>query len=145
MRLKRSIEKSESPSMSTRKLSLFNRWKNQNLTTEFALEGISEEELVEYKEAFRLFDKVSQIFHFKACFLKITPPLFKFLLTVSCQHIFLNNEGGLSRYELISLRRISAGFMPFKGVSHLHTEFVGTRNPWKYLLAKLIVRVYTMM
>jgi hypothetical protein len=58
MRLKRSIEKSESPSMSTRKLSLFNRWKNQNLTADFALEGISEEELVEYKEAFRLFDKV---------------------------------------------------------------------------------------
>lgn len=43
--------------MSTRKLSLFNRWKNQTLV-DSALEGISEEEMVEYKEAFRLFDKV---------------------------------------------------------------------------------------
>lgn len=61
MRLKRQIDfgKNESPSMSTRKLSLFNRWKNQNLTTEVDIEGISEEELVEYKEAFRLFDKAS--------------------------------------------------------------------------------------
>ena len=60
MRLKRQIDfgKNDSPSMSTRKLSLFNRWKNQNLATEVDIEGISEEELVEYKEAFRLFDKV---------------------------------------------------------------------------------------
>ena len=43
--------------MSTRKLSLFNRWKNQALA-DTALDGISEEEMVEYKEAFRLFDKV---------------------------------------------------------------------------------------
>ncbi|KAI6184614.1 Calmodulin-like protein [Aphelenchoides bicaudatus] len=57
MRLKHRIEKTESPSMSTRKLSLFNRWKNQNLTNDYALDGISEEELIEYKEAFRLFDK----------------------------------------------------------------------------------------
>uniref|UniRef100_A0A914HW86 EF-hand domain-containing protein n=1 Tax=Globodera rostochiensis TaxID=31243 RepID=A0A914HW86_GLORO len=42
--------------MSTRKLSLFNRWKSQALL-DTALEGISEEEMVEYKEAFRLFDK----------------------------------------------------------------------------------------
>lgn len=39
-----------------RKMSLFNRWKAQ--TSESGLDGISEEELVEYKEAFRLFDKV---------------------------------------------------------------------------------------
>lgn len=68
MRLKRRLEKRDSPSMSTRKLSLFNRWKNQNLTADVALEGISEEELVEYKEAFRLFDKVSlSLYHLFAC------------------------------------------------------------------------------
>ncbi|TMS34778.1 hypothetical protein L596_002300 [Steinernema carpocapsae] len=38
-----------------RKMSLFNRWKQQS--HESGLEGISEEELIEYKEAFRLFDK----------------------------------------------------------------------------------------
>lgn len=43
--------------MSTRKLSLFNRWKNQALS-DTILDGISEEEMTEYKEAFRLFDKV---------------------------------------------------------------------------------------
>ncbi|KAI1712442.1 EF hand domain-containing protein [Ditylenchus destructor] len=42
--------------MSTRKLSLFNRWKTQTLA-DTQLEGISEEEMIEYKEAFRLFDK----------------------------------------------------------------------------------------
>jgi len=56
-----SVEKQEKRresfvAMSTRKLSLFNRWKNQaNVDNE--LEGISEEEMIEYKEAFRLFDK----------------------------------------------------------------------------------------
>jgi hypothetical protein len=45
--------------MTSRKMSLFNRWKNQSIF-DTALEGISEEEMFEYKEAFRLFDKVSQ-------------------------------------------------------------------------------------
>ncbi|KAL3108379.1 hypothetical protein niasHT_015301 [Heterodera trifolii] len=48
--------RASSLAMSTRKLSLFNRWKNQAML-DTALEGISEEEMVEYKEAFRLFDK----------------------------------------------------------------------------------------
>jgi len=42
--------------MSTRKLSLFNRWKNQTQIDD-GIEGISEEEMLEFKEAFRLFDK----------------------------------------------------------------------------------------
>lgn len=41
---------------SKRKTSLFNRWKQQNASEQF--EGITEEEMIEYKEAFRLFDKV---------------------------------------------------------------------------------------
>ncbi len=45
----------------SRKMSLFNRWKQQ--TNEISLEGIGEEELAEYKEAFRLFDKVSLQLH----------------------------------------------------------------------------------
>lgn len=53
--------------MSTRKLSLFNRWKNQTLIDSCALEGISEEEMVEYKEAFRLFDKVRNTKNFVKC------------------------------------------------------------------------------
>lgn len=43
---------------SNRKSSLFNRWKQQSTADQ--LEGISEEEMIEYKEAFRLFDKVIQ-------------------------------------------------------------------------------------
>jgi hypothetical protein len=42
--------------MTSRKLSLFNRWKNQSIF-DTALEGITDEEMFEYKEAFRLFDK----------------------------------------------------------------------------------------
>ncbi|CAD5214589.1 unnamed protein product [Bursaphelenchus xylophilus] len=57
MRLKRHFHSNhDNSSMSTRKLSLFNRWKNQALN-ETELDGISEEEMIEYKEAFRLFDK----------------------------------------------------------------------------------------
>ncbi|VDN42105.1 unnamed protein product [Gongylonema pulchrum] len=39
----------------SRKMSLFNRWKQQ--TNNEQLEGVSEEEAIEYREAFRLFDK----------------------------------------------------------------------------------------
>uniref|UniRef100_A0A1I7WBV4 Calmodulin n=1 Tax=Heterorhabditis bacteriophora TaxID=37862 RepID=A0A1I7WBV4_HETBA len=39
-----------------RRVSLFNRWQ-QKQTNVSGLEGINEEELIEYKEAFRLFDK----------------------------------------------------------------------------------------
>lgn len=39
-----------------RKMSLFSRWKQQ--TNNEQLEGVSEEEAIEYREAFRLFDKV---------------------------------------------------------------------------------------
>lgn len=59
MRLKRRNPQKKSLSlagMSTRKLSLFNRWKNAAVDVE--LDGITEEERLEYKEAFRLFDKV---------------------------------------------------------------------------------------
>lgn len=42
-----------------RRVSLFNRWSQKQSTTINGLEGINEEELIEYKEAFRLFDKVS--------------------------------------------------------------------------------------
>ena len=52
--------------MTSRKLSLFNRWKTQSLFDTVPLEGISEEEMFEYKEAFRLFDKASAL-----CFEKI--------------------------------------------------------------------------
>uniref|UniRef100_A0A1I8EV05 EF-hand domain-containing protein n=1 Tax=Wuchereria bancrofti TaxID=6293 RepID=A0A1I8EV05_WUCBA len=38
-----------------RKMSLFSRWKQQ--TNNEQLEGVSEEEAIEYREAFRLFDK----------------------------------------------------------------------------------------
>lgn len=41
----------------TRKASLFHRWR-QNDSAPEGLEGISEEELSEFREAFRLFDKV---------------------------------------------------------------------------------------
>lgn len=44
-------------SMSSHKMSLFNRWKNQT-AVEVAMDGITEEEMEEFKEAFRLFDKV---------------------------------------------------------------------------------------
>lgn len=40
----------------SRKMSLFNRWKQQ--TNNEHLEGVSEEEIIEYREAFRMFDKV---------------------------------------------------------------------------------------
>uniref|UniRef100_A0A1I8ESN8 EF-hand domain-containing protein n=1 Tax=Wuchereria bancrofti TaxID=6293 RepID=A0A1I8ESN8_WUCBA len=40
---------------SRRRSSLFNRWKQQNRNEQF--EGITEEEMIEYKEAFHLFDK----------------------------------------------------------------------------------------
>jgi hypothetical protein len=40
---------------SNRKASLFNRWKQQ---AQDGLEGVSEEEVIEFREAFRLFDKV---------------------------------------------------------------------------------------
>lgn len=42
---------------SNRKTSLFSRWKQQTNNNE-QLEGVSEEEAIEYREAFRLFDKV---------------------------------------------------------------------------------------
>lgn len=42
------------------KASLFNRWKHQTAYDQL-FEGISEEEKLEYKEAFRLFDKVSNL------------------------------------------------------------------------------------
>ncbi|VDM98311.1 unnamed protein product [Onchocerca ochengi] len=40
---------------SRRRSLLFNRWKQQKKNEEF--DGITEEELIEYKEAFHLFDK----------------------------------------------------------------------------------------
>lgn len=42
----------------SRRVSLFNRWQAKQNTVVTGLEGINEEELIEYKEAFRLFDKV---------------------------------------------------------------------------------------
>lgn len=51
-----------------RRSSLFNRWKQQNKNEEF--EGITEDEMIEYKEAFHLFDKVGIIFYLSS-FLKI--------------------------------------------------------------------------
>lgn len=48
-----------SGSMSSHKMSLFNRWKNQTAATDVAMDGISEDEMEEFKEAFRLFDRVS--------------------------------------------------------------------------------------
>lgn len=41
---------------------MFARWKNLTFTDQ--LTGIREEELTEYKEAFRLFDKVRLTYHF---------------------------------------------------------------------------------
>lgn len=41
--------------MSNRKPSLFQRWKQQTVTE---LEGITQDEMEEFREAFRLFDKV---------------------------------------------------------------------------------------
>lgn len=49
---------------SRRRSSLFNRWERKNRNEQF--EGIKEEEMVEYKEAFHLFDKVST-FSFTKC------------------------------------------------------------------------------
>ncbi|VDP09543.1 unnamed protein product [Heligmosomoides polygyrus] len=40
-----------------RRVSLFNRWQQKQADVPSGLEGINEEELIEYKEAFRLFDK----------------------------------------------------------------------------------------
>ncbi|KAK6736301.1 hypothetical protein RB195_019153 [Necator americanus] len=40
-----------------RRVSLFNRWQQKQTDVPTGLEGINEEELIEYKEAFRLFDK----------------------------------------------------------------------------------------
>uniref|UniRef100_A0A0K0CZI4 Calmodulin n=1 Tax=Angiostrongylus cantonensis TaxID=6313 RepID=A0A0K0CZI4_ANGCA len=40
-----------------RRISLFNRWQQKQTGVPTGLEGINEEELIEYKEAFRLFDK----------------------------------------------------------------------------------------
>ncbi|CAG9539435.1 unnamed protein product, partial [Cercopithifilaria johnstoni] len=40
---------------SKRRSSMFNRWKQQDRDEQLA--GITEEEMIEYKEAFHLFDK----------------------------------------------------------------------------------------